>query len=232
MLAASAERILENLQDDEVILDVGGWAAPFARADWVIDLLPYATRGLYSDSQPQLERFDDSRWIERDICDREPFPFAEDEFDFAICSHTLEDIRDPVWVCSELQRVAKAGYIEVPSRLEEQSWGVHGDWVGWAHHRWLVEIDGQSVRFVVKPHHVHGPQQFHFPPGFAATLTAEERVQTLFWRRQFEVGERVFTGPEEIDAYLADYVSANAELIDSRIGGAPTHGRFRRLLGN
>ena len=51
-------------------------------------------------------------------------------FDFAICSHTLEDVCDPVWVCEELARVAKAGYIEVPSRLEEQAWSFQGPWVG------------------------------------------------------------------------------------------------------
>ena len=59
-----------------------------------------------------------------------------------ICSHTLEDVRDPIWVCSEIQRVAKAGYIEVPSRLEEQSYGFQGPWVGWGHHHWLIEVHG------------------------------------------------------------------------------------------
>ena len=65
-------------------------------------------------------------WIQRDICDREPYPFDDDELDFVICSHTLEDVRDPIWVCSEMARIAKAGYIEVPSRLEEQSYGFQG----------------------------------------------------------------------------------------------------------
>ncbi len=59
----------------------------------------------------------------RDICDHEPYPFGDQEFDFVICSQTLEDVRDPIWVCSEINRIGKAGYIEVPSRLEEQSWG-------------------------------------------------------------------------------------------------------------
>jgi hypothetical protein len=36
-----------------------------------------------------------------------------------ICSHTLEDIRDPLWVCSEMIRIGKAGYIELPRGLQK-----------------------------------------------------------------------------------------------------------------
>src|SRR5215212_2730078 len=118
------------LDAEAVVLDVGGWASPLARADWVIDLMPHETRGLYGESDPARERFSGERWVERDICARDPWPFADGQFDFAVCSHTLEDVRDPVWVCSELARVARAGYVEVPSRLEEQAFGVHGPWVG------------------------------------------------------------------------------------------------------
>ena len=133
MLPASVDR----LPSDGLLLDVGGWAAPLARADWVIDLMPYATRGLYG--QATGERFGEDTWVEHDICT--PWPFADGQFDFAVCSHTLEDIRDPVFACKELQRVAKAGYIEVPSRLEEHMTGIHGPWPGWAHHRWVCEIE-------------------------------------------------------------------------------------------
>ena len=64
-----------------------------------------------------------------------------------ICSHTLEDLRDPLWVCAELVRVAKAGYVEVPSRAAEQSRGwEHPRIAGLSHHRWLIEIDGPAHR--------------------------------------------------------------------------------------
>src|SRR5882672_6252258 len=141
MLAASREEILSRLTDSDLVLDVGGWGKPFARADWVIDLMPHETRGIYGETPDRdAERFSAATWVERDICDREPWPFTDRQFEFAICSQTLEDVRDPVWVCSELNRVAKAGYIEVPSRLEEQSWGCAGEFVGWDHHRWLIDV--------------------------------------------------------------------------------------------
>ena len=126
MLEANRERIEAMLGDDDLVLDVGGWGSPFERADWVIDLMPYETRGRYGATDPAAERFGAETWVRRDICDREPWPFADRQFDFAVCSHTLEDVRDPVFVCAELNRVARAGYIEVPSRLQEQSWGVWG----------------------------------------------------------------------------------------------------------
>jgi SAM-dependent methyltransferase len=44
-----------------------------------------------------------------------PYPFKEKEFDFIICSHVLEHLDDPVRVCAEFSRIAKAGYIEVPN---------------------------------------------------------------------------------------------------------------------
>jgi hypothetical protein len=115
MLDASRARILAELADDALVLDVGGGAKPFPRADWVIDLIGYGDRGLYGDPpDPASERFSAATWVMRDICAREPWPFTDGQFDFAVCSHTLEDVRDPIGVCDELTRVARAGYIEVP----------------------------------------------------------------------------------------------------------------------
>ncbi len=152
MLKASRERV-EALPADARVLDVGGFAAPLHRADWVLDLMAWETRGLYGATDPALERFSAQTWVQRDICSREPWPFAEGAFDFAVCSHTLEDVRDPVWVCSELSRVARAGYVEVPSRLVEQSFGVQGGWVGWGQHHWLIDVvDGGAGVRLQAPH--------------------------------------------------------------------------------
>jgi len=210
MLEASAKRIRDMLDDDALVLDIGGWGKPFTRADWVVDQMPYETRGLYGRDGDDDERFSAATWVERDICDRQPFPFDDDYFDFVICSHTLEDIRDPIWVCAEINRVGKAGYLEVPSRLEEQTYGVHGPWVGWSHHRWLVDVSPGRFEFSFKPHVVHGRNTDQFPAGFNLQLTDEERVEQLWWTGSFEYAERHFIGdPSELDDYLAGFVTAN-----------------------
>ena len=202
MLPASAQRILAELAETDLVLDIGGWAMPFKRADWVMDLEPWETRG---DPDPARERFTRETWIERDICDRAPYPFADNSVDFVICSHTLEDVRDPVWVCSEIVRIGKRGYIEVPSRLDEQSFGFQGPWTGWSHHRWLIDVGNASITFVHKPHTLNRKGD-HFPGEFHGTLSPEERVQPLWWESAFAFGERIFDSAEGLDDYTAGFV--------------------------
>jgi hypothetical protein len=229
VLDSAKRSIVERLPADAVVLDVGGWGSPFERADWVLDLMPYETRGLYGyDRASASERFSARTWVQRDICDHEPWPFADDQFDFAICSHTLEDIRDPVWVCRELQRVARAGYIETPSRAEEQSWGVHGPWVGWSHHRWLVDVVDQRLRFAMKPGVLH--ERDHFPAGHADGLSLDDRVVQLWWEGSFVVEEVQFHEPDELHGYLQQVAPDPAALVTSRQArsGAPAPA-WRRL---
>lgn len=207
MFEPSLSAIQGRLRPSDLVLDVGGWAKPLGRADWVLDLMPYETRGLYGRVDEGDERFTAATWVTRDICDREPWPFSDNQFDFAICSHTLEDVRDPIWVCSELVRVARAGYVEVPSRVEEQCWGVHGPWVGWSHHRWLVDpLDG-GLEFVLKPGLLQGRPEFRLPAGAAQLLHPEERVSTLLWEDSFPFAERMFFEPDDLHSYLRDLVA-------------------------
>ena len=232
MLEASARTILDRLEPDDVVLDIGGWGRPFSRADWVLDIMPWETRGLYGRDGPLPERFSRDTWIQRDICAREPYPFGDKQIDFVVCSQTLEDVRDPVFVCSEMVRIARAGYIEVPSRLEEQAYGFQGPWAGWSHHRWLIDIGESRVDFVFKHHVVHNRASDRFPPGFRDGLTAEQRVQTLWWQDSFDFRERVFVTAEELDPYVAGFVARHRDLVDVP-GRARAHGllgRVRRAL--
>src|SRR5882724_8650295 len=202
----NVRRILNLLSRSDVVLDIGGWARPFNRANYVIDAEPFETRGYYGDSMTaqggSREFFTQATWIQRDICDRKPFPFADKQIDFAICSHTLEDIRDPLWVCSEIVRVAKRGYIEVPSRLAESSRGVEPNQVGWSHHRWLVDIGGDSIGFLMKYHMIHSHWRFSLPESFLRRLPEEQRIQFLFWDNRFEFSETTIHGVENIAAEL------------------------------
>jgi hypothetical protein len=231
MLPASGEKIRALLSDSDLVLDIGGWAKPFPRADWVLDLMPYATRGIYGERDETPERFSADTWVERDICAREPWPFEDDQFDFAICSHTLEDVRDPIWVCAELDRVARAGYIEVPSRLEEQAWGVAGDWVGWSHHHWLCDVDEDGITFVLKPHVLHGTPAYYLPAPLGSLLTPEERVRPLFWDGSFEFSERIFFDHDEFEHYLASLVRDHRAELEARMPAASRRSRLRQALG-
>ena len=171
--------------------------------------MPYETRGQLGNQGPGEDRFGPDTWVMRDICDHEPWPFEDGQFDFVTCAHTLEDVRDPIWVCHELIRVARAGYIEVPSRLEEHTYGFQGPWVGWGHHRWLIEIEANRIEFVMKHHVIHGPEGNHFPSSFYARLDDDQKAQTLWWEDSFEYGERIMMSGPELDPYLAEFVVAH-----------------------
>jgi hypothetical protein len=208
VLSASAERILARLSPDALVLDVGGAARPFPRADWIIDLIPYERRGqLGLQGERANERFGPATWVRRDICEHEPWPFAERQFDFAICSHTLEDLRDPVWVAAELQRVAAAGYIEVPALREELTYGIQGPWVGWGHHHWLALVSDHGIEFVFK-HHVVNRADSHLPAGSTAGLGPEQLVQTLWWEGSFDARERFMLTAEELDGFLRGFAAS------------------------
>ena len=46
-------------------------------------------------------------------------PFEDKEFDFVIASHVLEHVEDLKFFINELERVSNKGYIELPTKLED-----------------------------------------------------------------------------------------------------------------
>jgi hypothetical protein len=203
MYQLNSDLIMSQLQPSDVVLDIGGWAHPFNRANYVMDAEPYETRGYYNRSFARdrplpplggtVELFTGESWIQRDICDKTPFPFSNKSIDRVICSHTLEDIRDPLWVCSEMIRIAKAGYVEFPSRLWETCRGHEPGIAGLSHHRWLIEIDGNGLRFLQKFHRIHN-WQYSLPKSVLRRLSERKKLSWLFWQSSFEFSEITLHG--------------------------------------
>jgi len=143
--------VLALIKPGDKVLDVGGGAKVFPRANAVVDIIKYEERqpGPLKDMPEQFTKKD---WYIGDICAPDVWRnFKDKEFDFVICSHVLEDIRDPIYTCSQLVRVAKSGYIEVPSRFRECAKLHPSDPTpGWDHHRWIVDVDNGTVVFTFK----------------------------------------------------------------------------------
>jgi hypothetical protein len=93
------------------------------------------------------------RWAEDDytqfdLCSGERWPFEDQQFDLGLCSHTLEDLRDPLAVLPELGRVCRRVLIIAPSRLVEQTKGIeHPRYCGFYHHPWMIEDCGGELSF-------------------------------------------------------------------------------------
>jgi len=205
MLPAAVERILRTVPDDALVLDVGAWAAPFNRADWVLDLMPYESRGGDGAHGPPWERFGARAWVQRDACDKAPWPWPDDHFAFATCVATLEELRDPIWACQELSRVARAGYVEVSTveseLVHEAEGGGGGPWLGREEHRWFCELSGGELVFTHKPHSIHHDWSLRVLPRWRERMAPEDHVQGLFWERSLPARERFLVGPER-DAAL------------------------------
>lgn len=206
MLAANAEWALATLPTSHVVLDIGGWAQPFTRANYVVDLLPYDTRGIFGTIGTGAERFTRETWLNVDICSQ-PLPFQDKSIDFVVCSHTLEAVRDPIQVCREMNRVAKRGYIEVPSRRMESIRSLeHKGYPGYYHHRWLVDVDGDEITFRFKTPLMCSSWQYTFPRSYLRRLAPEDRVSWMFWDGSFRSREVVQLSEGRVAQELAAFI--------------------------
>ena len=86
------------------ILDIGCGFNPNQYATTICDVLDLK------------EQYSDKKFVK---LDGEKLPFNDKEFDFVIASHVLEHVIDPNNFLKEISRVAKQGYIEVPTKLED-----------------------------------------------------------------------------------------------------------------
>lgn len=110
-MAWALRRFHTPVSSSALVLEVGAGGNPYPRANVLLDAYE-ATR---------------ERHWEPLVSDRptvlgfvENLPFKDNAFDFVIAAHVLEHSADPARFLGELQRVAKAGYIEVPDAFMER----------------------------------------------------------------------------------------------------------------
>ena len=120
----------------DLVIDVGSGQNPHPRANVLCDLFVRDNTERASGGGLRVDR-------PLVVADATRTPFADGTFDFVFCSHLLEHMEDPGALLRELQRIARAGYIETPSPLYERLYG-------WRFHRWLVGGDGERLRLEAK----------------------------------------------------------------------------------
>jgi SAM-dependent methyltransferase len=131
-------RINIPVDHTSLVLDVGSGDKPHWRADVLLDRFPGGEHGGQRSGSSHVR-------VDRPLFDADAadMPFADNAFDFVVCSHTLEHVVRPDAVIAELSRVAKAGYIEVPEAASAKI-------VDFPSHLWWVTMEDGVLVFTAK----------------------------------------------------------------------------------
>lgn len=167
-LAWSLRRVHTPVATEALVLEVGAGGNPYPRANVLLDAYEVTRERHWAPlttDRPTVLGF------------VENLPFKDMAFDFVIAAHVLEHSTDPEKFLSELQRVAKAGYIEVPDAFMERI-NPYMDHrleitcrsekllirkkLGWRHDPEVVELYEDRVKPVLTRHLIpRHPFQFH-----------------------------------------------------------------------
>jgi SAM-dependent methyltransferase len=129
-IAWSLRRLYCPVDKNALVLEVGSGASPYFRANVLCDAYEVTQERFFKPlvhDRPTILAF-----VER-------LPFKDDSFDFVIASHVLEHSAEPERFISEIQRVGRAGYIEVPDAFMERL-------THYGFHRLeITELDGELI---------------------------------------------------------------------------------------
>lgn len=110
-IAWSLRRLHCPVSAKSLVLEIGAGGNPYFRSNVLVDA--YESTGERHWVPLTMDRPTVLAFAER-------LPFKNKEFDFVIASHVLEHSLDPVRFLDEMQRVSRAGYIEVPDAFMER----------------------------------------------------------------------------------------------------------------
>jgi hypothetical protein len=134
------ERVKSILLTDKV-LEIGPGAMPHPRANAFLEKVFSPEEALVQSGYAKPAKLEKETFF----YDGTRFPFEDNEFDYIICSHVIEHVPSgelPSFI-SEMQRVAKKGYIEFPTVFYEI---VNYEPV----HIWLMNLRGDKMIFMDK----------------------------------------------------------------------------------
>ncbi len=173
------------------MLDVGGWLSPEPRATHVVDLMPWETRGVRLNlAALPGERFTKDTWVQKDfLSEGFALPFPDKFFDLVICGQTVEDLTDPNQLLEEMKRVSRAGLIESPSRVSEQTLGVRdreSGYPGHPHHCWIMDIEADCLVLYSKHDSALNEDSVLIPLEFYENMAQGKRENLVFaWQDDF-----------------------------------------------
>lgn len=110
-IAWSLRRLHCPVSPEALVLEVGSGGNPYARSNVLLDAYEVSRQRHWAPLK--IDRPTVLGFVEH-------LPFKDHAFDFIVASHVLEHSADPARFLGELQRVGRAGYIEVPDAFMER----------------------------------------------------------------------------------------------------------------
>jgi len=132
----------KRLNNNFRVIDIGGSADGWSSSlcNIIVDIVPSA---------------DASKFVNVDICREAEWQKLLNivnvygKFDYAICTHTLEDIYNPFTSLEFLPKIAHRGIITMPSIYQELSRCENIDWLGYIHHRYIFDQTENGEMIVI-----------------------------------------------------------------------------------
>ena len=170
MISRTSKTYIENLlsqKKDWKILDIGCGYSANNHATTICDV------------QDLSHFYKDINFV---ILKNNDLPFNDNQFDFVISSHVMEHVEDLKYFIKEIERVSKRGYIELPTKLEdnlvfenkkEHLWQMDFDDVN---HKLLISKKIQFIEPVLTVSTIQKMRKY-----FKSSLVLE-----LFWENKIE----------------------------------------------
>ena len=170
MINRTSKTYIENLlsqKKDWKVLDIGcGYSAN-----------NYATT--ICDVQDLSNFYENKNFV---ILKNNDLPFNDNQFDFVISSHVMEHVKDLKYFIKEIERVSKRGYIELPTKLEDNL-----VFENKKEHLWQMDFDDVNHKLLISK-----KIQFLEPILTVSTIQKMRKyfksslVLELFWENKIE----------------------------------------------
>ena len=132
LIKRSSKKHIDNLLEDNPnwkVLDIGCGYGAHEKASIICDV------------QDLSKFYEGKNFIK---LESEILPFEDKEFDFVIASHVLEHVKEVDIFIKELERVSSKGYIEVPTKLEDNL-----VFENKKDHIWHMEFDDINYQLII-----------------------------------------------------------------------------------
>lgn len=188
-------RKLKHSRSNFTLLDIGATHNPFPKEflTHTFDLRPVEIENVHSFSGDINNLVDWQQIVN--------YVEENGKFDFVNCTHTLEDIAYPITALTMMPKIAKEGFIAVPSKYYELQ--RRDAFRGGIHHRWI--FDHKNGELIAYPKISLLETMTFYPHGKVIEKNADQELR-IFWKDtiNFSIVNNDYLGPTKeavVDMY-------------------------------